>query len=324
MVAQTEAQMNSVERIRYYILNIPSEESSANEKLAYLQDRAASGDVEMTAISGSLNISTLSTSASKEETVPVDWPREGAITVSDLTMSYRKGPLILKGVSFNVKPGQKIGIVGRTGSGKSSMMVALFRIEQYFPRSAISIDGVDIGHLPLNTLRSRLGIIPQDPVMFSASVRFNIDPFSKYTDAEIWEALDAVTMKSFVESLPNKLDELVAEGGDNFSAGQRQLICIARVLLRNPKIIVLDEATASVDNETDVLIQRMVRERFKNSTVLTIAHRLHTIVDADCILVLDNGKVIESGSASDLLAKEEGPFKTLWKRQQQIDHKNSS
>ena len=216
--------------------------------------------------------------------------------------------------------GQKIGICGRTGSGKSSLMVSLFRVE-HLTQGQIFIDGIDIASVPLAILRRKLGIIPQDPVMFSASVRFNLDPFGEHTDEAIWKAIGQAQMTEHIMSLPGKLDEEVAEGGENFSAGQRQLICIARALLRNPKILVLDEATASIDNATDNLIQDMVKDAFKDCTVLTIAHRLHTIIDSDKILVLDAGNMAEYDSPVSLLAKEgaeenQATFAALWSRHQ--------
>jgi ATP-binding cassette, subfamily C (CFTR/MRP), member 1 len=195
------------------------------------------------------------------------------------------------------------------------MMIALFRIQE-LAAGSISIDGIDTSRIPLHKLRSKLGIIPQDPVIFSASVRFNLDPFDEFSDAQLWDVLSSVDMKDHVLSLPGKLQEEVAEGGDNFSTGQRQLICIARALLRRPKILILDEATASIDNETDSMIQRMVRQNFKDSTVLTIAHRLHTIIDSDRILVLDSGNVAEMDSPDNLLANPDGLFKSLWDRHQ--------
>ena len=168
----------------------------------------------------------------------------------------------------------------------------------------------------MNILRSRIGIIPQDPVMFAATVRFNLDPLNIHTDEEIWAVLEKVDMKKVIQSLPDMLEDKVSEGGDNFSAGQRQLICIARALLRNPRILVLDEATASIDNETDTLIQTMIRSSFTNSTLLTIAHRLHTIIDADKIMVMDNGQVAEMDTPTNLLKLENGIFKGLWQKNQ--------
>ena len=194
-------------------------------------------------------------------------------------------------------------------------MNALFRMQE-LSSGKILIDGFDIASVPLHTLRSRVGIIPQDPVMFSASVRFNLDPFGEYTDAQVWSVLESIDLRNHVLSLPGKLDEDVAEGGDNFSAGQRQLVCIARALLRSPRILVLDEATASIDNETDALIQRTIRQSFAKSTVLTIAHRLHTIRDSDKIMVLDAGKVAEMAPPDELLQLPQGVFKALWDQHQ--------
>ena len=192
-------------------------------------------------------------------------------------------------------------------------MVALFRIEN-LAAGRILIDDIDIASIPLQSLRSKLCIIPQDPVMFSAAVRFNLDPFDEFSDEELWEVLRSVNMYDHVQSLPGKLSEMVAEGGDNFSAGQRQLICIARAILRKPKILVMDEATASIDRETDAFIQTMIRTKFADCTVLTIAHRLHTIIDSTKILVMEKGKVGEYDSAEMLLGKSEGLFKGLWER----------
>ena len=160
----------------------------------------------------------------------------------------------------------------------------------------------------------RFGIIPQDPVIFSVTVRFNLDPFNLYTDIELWDVLELVAMKDAVMSFPLKLLEPVAEGGDNFSAGQKQLICIARILLRKPKILIMDEATASVDNETDSLIQSRIRDGFKNCTVLTIAHRLHTVMDSNRIMVLDKGKIMELDNPNKLLENPNGLFTGLWNK----------
>jgi len=244
---------------------------------------------------------------------PAEWPHEGRVRFEEVDMRYRQGPLVLKRVTFDVLPKEKVGVAGRTGSGKSSLMVALFRIEP-LSGGRIIIDGVDIATVPLQILRSRLCIIPQDPVMFSATVRFNLDPFDLYSDEEVWSVLRDVNMENHVNTLPNKLQELVAEGGDNFSAGQRQLVCIARAILRKPRLLVLDEATASIDSETDELIQTMIRSKFKECTVLTIAHRLQTIYDADKILIMDQGVNGEYGPPQELLSREQGLFRSLWDR----------
>ena len=224
---------------------------------------------------------------------------------------------------MKVQGGAKIGVCGRTGSGKSSLMVSLFRIEEACG-GHIFIDGVDITTIPVAILRSKIGIIPQDPVMFSMTVRFNLDPFNKYTDEELWNALDNVDMKKVIETLPGLLNEEVSEGGENFSAGQRQLLCIARALLRKPKILVLDEATASIDNETDAFIQTMIRKSFKDCTILTIAHRLHTIIDSDRIVVLEQGNLAEFDSPKALLSKsgDDAIFKGLWQKHNDSQSQN--
>jgi ABC-type multidrug transport system fused ATPase/permease subunit len=251
---------------------------------------------------------------------PADWPSAGKIVGHEVAMSYRDGPLVLKGIDFEIAPKQKIGVAGRTGCGKSSLMIALFRMER-LRTGSISIDGIDIETVPLEHLRHKLGIIPQDPVLFSSSVRFNLDPFDSYTDAEIWQALENVNMRTNIEALPSKLQEVVAEAGENFSAGERQLLCIARAILRKPKILVLDEATASVDNETDALIQQTIRTQFKDCTILTIAHRLHTIVDSDRIMVMDKGLLAEMEDPHALIAKPDGLFAALWKQHQESRQK---
>lgn len=237
------------------------------------------------------------------------WPSQGAIKVDNISMRYRDGPLVLKNVSFDIKGGEKIGVVGRTGSGKSSFMIALFRITELEKNGgSISIDGIDTSELGTVALRSNLSIIPQDPVVFSNTVRYNLDPFNNISDEDIWVALKKVKLDEFIASLPDGLLEQVTEGGENFSQGQKQLLCIARSVLRNPKVLVMDEATASIDNSTDALIQEMIRENFNNSTILTIAHRLNTIMDSDRVLVLDDGRVAEFDTPKNLLANSHSIF----------------
>ena len=221
-----------------------------------------------------------------------------------------KGPLILKGVNLTVEPHEKVGVVGRTGAGKSTMMIALFRITDLCEGS-IAIDGIDLATLGLEDVRRALCIIPQDPVLFSASVRFNLDPFNEASDEDIWSVLEQVELKDAIERLPRGLDDDVQEGGSNFSVGERQLICMARALLKHPKILIMDEATASLDNETDTHLQHMIRKQFATCTGLTIAHRLNTIMDAHRVCVMDKGVVAEYDTPANLLRKEGGIFRGM-------------
>ncbi|XP_071921349.1 ABC transporter C family member 12-like isoform X1 [Coffea arabica] len=242
---------------------------------------------------------------------PPGWPSAGLIKFEDVVLRYRPGlPAVLRGLSFTISPTQKVGIVGRTGAGKSSMLNALFRIVE-LERGRILIDGCDILKFGLTDLRRVLSIIPQSPVLFSGTVRFNLDPFNEHSDLDLWEALERAHLKDVIRKSVFGLDAEVSEGGENFSVGQRQLLSLARSLLRRSKILVLDEATAAVDVRTDAIIQKTIREEFKSCTMLIIAHRLNTIIDSDGILVLDAGQVVEYDAPEKLLLNEGSAFSKM-------------
>nr|XP_009677166.1 PREDICTED: canalicular multispecific organic anion transporter 2 isoform X1 [Struthio camelus australis] len=235
---------------------------------------------------------------------PEDWPSKGELEFVNYSVRYRKGlDLVLQDLNLQVHGGEKIGIVGRTGAGKSSMTLCLFRILEAV-KGEIKIDGVKIADIGLHDLRSKLTIIPQDPVLFSGTLRMNLDPFNKYSDEEIWKALELSHLKRFVSSQPSMLDYECSEGGENLSVGQRQLVCLARALLRKTRVLVLDEATAAIDLETDDLIQMTIRTQFEDCTVLTIAHRLNTIMDYTRVLVLDKGTIAEFDTPASLIASK--------------------
>ncbi|KAF8413521.1 hypothetical protein HHK36_001512 [Tetracentron sinense] len=242
---------------------------------------------------------------------PPGWPSSGLMKFEDVVLRYRPElPPVLHGLSFTISPSDKVGIVGRTGAGKSSMLNALFRIVE-LERGRILIDGCDIAKFGLTDLRKVLGIIPQSPVLFSGTVRFNLDPFGEHNDADLWEALERAHLKDVIRRNSLGLDAEVSEAGENFSVGQRQLLSLARALLRRSKILVLDEATAAVDVRTDALIQKTIREEFKSCTMLIIAHRLNTIIDCDRILLLDAGRVLEFDTPEDLLSNEGSSFSKM-------------
>ncbi|CAN7049540.1 hypothetical protein IGI04_026558 [Brassica rapa subsp. trilocularis] len=271
--SRAENSLNSVERVGNYI-DLPSEAADVIEN-----NRPVSG-----------------------------WPSRGSIKFEDVYLRYRTGlPPVLHGLSFSVSPSEKVGVVGRTGAGKSSMLNALFRIVEV-GKGRIMIDDYDVAKFGLMDLRKVLSIIPQSPVLFSGTVRFNIDPFSEHNDSDLWEALQRAHIKDVIARNPFGLDAEVSEGGENFSVGQRQLLSLARALLRRSKILVLDEATASVDVRTDSLIQKTIREEFKSCTMLVIAHRLNTIIDCDKILVLSSGQVLEYDSPQELLSRDTSAF----------------
>uniref|UniRef100_A0A8C3PGH3 Uncharacterized protein n=1 Tax=Chrysemys picta bellii TaxID=8478 RepID=A0A8C3PGH3_CHRPI len=235
---------------------------------------------------------------------PMGWPNKGIIEFINYQARYRTDlGLALQDVSFQTHSKEKVGIVGRTGAGKSTLTNCLFRIIER-AGGKIIIDGIDISTIGLHDLRGNLNIIPQDPVLFSGTLQSNLDPFGKYSDHELWEAVELCDLKNFVQSLPKKLLHEISEGGENLSVGQRQLVCLARALLRKTKILILDEATASVDMETDNLVQSTIRREFHNCTVLTIAHRLHTIMDSERVLVLGSGRIIEFDTPHNLLLQQ--------------------
>ncbi|KAF9142606.1 hypothetical protein BGX30_002585 [Mortierella sp. GBA39] len=285
--------------------------------------------------------------------LPENWPSQGQIVFKNYCARYREGlDLVVKDISFTVAPTEKVGIVGRTGAGKSSLTLALFRIieaaDSYWAKASdpnfsaaerrfmdtvqqtfstdgegsggsIEIDGVDISTLGLKDLRQHLSIIPQDPTLFAGTVRDNLDPFGEHTDRDLWEALERAHLKSHISALAGGLSFEVAQNGDNFSVGQRSLICLARALLRKTKVLVLDEATAAVDVETDDLIQKTIRKEFKDRTILTIAHRIKTVMDSDKILVLEKGRVQEFESPRTLLTRKESLFYQLAEQAGEID-----
>lgn len=238
------------------------------------------------------------------------WPDKGTVEFKGVNLRYSEdGDLILKDLNVLIRPQEKIGIVGRTGAGKSSIIQALFRLA--YIEGTIEIDGIDTKTLGLHDLRSQISIIPQDPVLFAGTLRSNLDPFNKRSDDEMWRALESVQLQKVVQdTMVGGLDCKISDGGSNFSMGQRQLICLARAILCNNRILILDEATANVDPETDQLIQTTIRGNFGDCTVLTIAHRLDTVMDSDKVLVMDAGRIVEFGHPYELIQKS-GTFKSL-------------
>ncbi|NWY45608.1 MRP1 protein, partial [Sylvia atricapilla] len=232
------------------------------------------------------------------------WPTEGRIEFRNYSLCYRPGlELALRRVTVTIHGHEKVGITGRTGAGKSSLAVGLLRLVEA-AGGAILIDGQDIAQLGLHDLRAQITVIPQDPVLFSGSLRMNLDPSNQYTDADIWTALELTQLKNFVADLPEQLEYKCTDQGENLSTGQKQLLCLARALLQKAKILVLDEATAAVDLETAGQVQSMLRRELRDSTVLTIAHRVHSVLDCDRILVLENGQIAEFDTPEHLIAQK--------------------
>ncbi|XP_021928372.1 multidrug resistance-associated protein 5-like isoform X2 [Zootermopsis nevadensis] len=242
---------------------------------------------------------------------PSDWPSKGNIKFQNVTLQYRKGlPDALNNVSFSVQSGETLGIVGRTGSGKSSLIAALLRLVEV-SSGKIKIDGLDIADINLEQLRTQLSVIPQDPVLFDSTIRFNLDPFESCTDDVIWEVLEKTKLRDRISNIGGQLQACVGQGRESLSVGERQLLCLARALLRNAKILVLDEATASIDPETEAAVQSTVQNEFKHCTVLTIAHRLSTVTSCDKILVMDKGQVFEFGTPANLMSNPNSKFSKM-------------
>ena len=226
----------------------------------------------------------------KSET-PEYWPSDGKIEFKKVFLKYHpRGVAVLRNLNFIILPKEKIGIVGRTGSGKTSLIAALFRLA--YVDGEIYIDDVETSCVGLNNLRSNISIIPQQPLLFTGTLRSNLDPFKEYSDQDLWQALEDVQLTNFFKEMEIGLDFKVSDGGSNFSVGQRQLLSLARVILRKKKILVLDEATANIDLQTDELIQKTIRSKFKDSTVFIIAHRLNTVMDCDKFIVMDEGRMV--------------------------------
>jgi ABC-type multidrug transport system fused ATPase/permease subunit len=277
--AEVENQMTSLERVKEYC-ELPSEKSNV---------------ISITHVPDSMS----------------NWPSKGEMKISELKMRYRPElDLALNGLDVVISSGEKIGVCGRTGAGKSSLFTAFYRLCEY-ESGTVFIDGIDISQIPLDVLRNNIIIIPQEPVMFSGTIRSNLDPFGSCSDEKIWEALEAVQLKEVVQNLENLLETQLEDNKFSFSIGQSQLICIARAIIRPSKILLVDEATANVDSRTDKIIQSVIRSKFSDRTVITIAHRLNTIIDSDKILVMDAGKLAEFDTPKELIKIKNGKFKSL-------------
>lgn len=282
--------------------------------LMWLVRNATASEAALNAVERTSEYSSVTPEAAsvvESELPPERWPSGGAISFSNVRLRYREGlPQALRGVSFNVPPRAKVGIVGRTGSGKSSVVQALFRLAEPEAGSRIDIDGVNILRVGLHNLRSRLSIVPQSPVIFLGSVRYNLDPLHLADDARLWDALRVVRLAETVAA-GGGLDMHLEAGGANISVGESQLLCLARAVIRKSAVVVLDEASAHVDASTDAVLQDALRDAFAGSTVLTIAHRLETVSDCDLVLVLNDGVVAELDTTDNLLRNEGGLYASL-------------
>ncbi|ORZ34461.1 P-loop containing nucleoside triphosphate hydrolase protein [Catenaria anguillulae PL171] len=287
--AEAESQMNAVERLDHYAMQLP-------------QERGTPGD---------LADAQAGTQPKREiQPVPEDWPSRGEIELRDVHMAYSNGIPVLRGITATIPPGARVAVVGRTGAGKSSMLAALLRLTE--PNGGeILIDGINVQNVSLYDLRSRMAVIPQEPVLFNSTIRGNLDKFNQFTDQEIWTVLDRVGLGTMVRELELKLDAPVSENGENFSLGERSCLCLCRAMLGHKRILVMDEASASIDLATEAVITESIRRDFDGITILTVAHRLHTVIDYDYIMVLEHGKVAEFDSPSNLLRQPESIFKSL-------------
>ncbi|KAG8183008.1 hypothetical protein JTE90_017096 [Oedothorax gibbosus] len=280
----------------------------------------ASTEMYMSAVERVRNYSKLPTEEGPPKditNVPDNWPENGSISFQNVSMKYdSNSDPILKNITLSIKPGEKVGICGRTGSGKSSLIMALFRMVNIM-FGKIEIDGINIVNIPLEILRSRLSIIPQEAVIFSGTVRENLDPSQEHSDEEIWKALEAAQLRTIVAAMPGGLEAQVSDEGSNMSTGQHQLFCLARALIRKSRILVMDEATSSLDPETDQILQNVVAECYKDSTVLSIVHRVQSVLNFDKVIVLDGGRVAEVGNPKDLQEVKSSIFASLVKASHQ-------
>ena len=236
------------------------------------------------------------------------WPQSGNIEFRDFYLKYRPDTeLVLKNLSFSITDNQKIGVVGRTGAGKSTLCLALCRIVEAHSGSIV-IDGVDISQIGLEQLRDKITIIPQDPTLFNGTLRFNLDPQGIYTDQDLLELTSQAALDKLIARDDKGLDQLIEEHGQNLSSGEKQLLCICRAILKQNKVVLMDEATANIDIKTEQVIQRLIKEKFKDSTVITIAHRLNTIINSDKVLVLSKGEISEFDSPQNLLKDKSSEF----------------
>ena len=298
--ADTEAAMAAVERLSLYYNAAPEGDSGS---------RAFHGDDDANAIANALRLEAPSRNAKTR--LPGGWPSQGHIQFVNVVLRYGPSlPPVLHGISFAIGPRERVAVVGRTGAGKSSVLTALLRVVE-LSSGTIAIDSVDISTVGLADLRTKVAIVPQDAVLFSGALRFNLDPSMQRPDAELWAALERTSMRETIMRNEGGLDQHVTANGDNFSAGQRQLLCLARALLRSTKILLMDEATASIDLYTDSIIQRSLRDHFSGCTIITIAHRINTILDYDKVLVMDAGRAIEYDRPGVLLANPDSLFTKL-------------